>query len=48
MTIYFYDGGYMTCNTIEISNSDNGGTLIVDECRCVPAIEVIRITSDND
>lgn len=42
MTIYFYDGSHMTCSEIEFEND----SLIVDECRIVEPIEVLRIVSD--
>ena len=44
MTIIFYDGSVMYCDTVEIANKDPG-KLIVDECKVIPAIEVMRIVS---
>ena len=41
MIIYFYDGGYMECEEIEMSDS----SFIVDGCRMVPFYEVLRILS---
>ena len=41
MIIYFYDGGEMTCEEIEIGVDG----FIVDGCRLVPFYEVLRIVS---
>lgn len=41
MIIYFYDGGTMTCEEIEMGMDG----LIVDGCRIVPFCEVLRIVS---
>ena len=41
MIIYFYDGGTMYCEEIEIGMDG----FIVDGCRLVPFLEVLRIVS---
>ena len=41
MIIYCYDGSYCECETIEFTDKD----IIVDECRILPIIEVVRIVS---
>lgn len=42
MTIYFYDGSYMECETIEIGIEN----FIIDEYRVVPLYEVLRISAE--
>ena len=42
MTIYFYDGSHMTCSEIEFGFD----SLIVDGCRIVEPIEVLRIVAN--
>lgn len=41
MTIILYDGATLECSEIEISG--DGKRIIVDGCRIVPWVEVLRI-----
>lgn len=41
MIIYFYDGGTLECEEIEIGIDG----LIADGCRIIPLLEILRIVS---
>ena len=44
MIVFFYDGGEMECNEIEIGADG----FIVDGCRIVPFYEVLRIKGGTE
>lgn len=44
MIIVMYDGSLLACRKIEFSNV--GNNIIIDDCRTIPIIEVLRVVAE--